>query len=159
MYQRILVPIDTSTTSHVVLEEVKRMVNGLHAKVCLVTVIDTSQFATSPDELFHELQLKEDQRLRDERREIIWRFLEDCVSDLRVPGIEVETKLVEKFGGKISNAILDEATHWGADLLIMGTHGREGLSHALMGSVAEGVIRHAQIPVLLVNVASDDEYG
>lgn len=43
-----------------------------------------------------------------------------------------------------------EAGAWGADLLVMGTHGRQGLSHLLLGSVAERVIRNAPCPVLVV---------
>ena len=46
--------------------------------------------------------------------------------------------------------LLKVADEWAADLIVMGTHGRTGLSHILMGSIAEHVVRHAKIPVLII---------
>jgi len=46
--------------------------------------------------------------------------------------------------------ILEEAVDVGANLIVMGTHGRSGLAHMLIGSVAEHVVRHSKIPVLTV---------
>ena len=65
-------------------------------------------------------------------------------------GVEVETKLVEDYNGRIGSVISEEAEKWLADLLVIGTHGRKGINHLLMGSVAEGVMRTANMPVLLV---------
>jgi nucleotide-binding universal stress UspA family protein len=65
-------------------------------------------------------------------------------------GIAVETKLVEDYSGRIGAVINKEAELWLADLLVVGTHGRKGLDHLLMGSVAEGVMRTASVPLLLV---------
>lgn len=47
-------------------------------------------------------------------------------------------------------AICEYASKHGADLIIVGTHGRTGISHVLIGSVAERVVRHAKVPVLTV---------
>jgi nucleotide-binding universal stress UspA family protein len=68
-------------------------------------------------------------------------------------GIDSETKLIEDYQGRIGAAISKEAGQWLADLLVVGTHGRRGLSHLLLGSVAEGVTRTAGMPVLLVRGA------
>lgn len=65
---------------------------------------------------------------------------------LRVP--KVRLQLVS--GESASEAILDQATRMKADLLVLGTHGRTGVAHALVGSVAEVVIRSAPCPVLVV---------
>ena len=51
---------------------------------------------------------------------------------------------------RVPDAIIDQATELGVDLIVIGTHGRTGLSHALMGSVGETVIREAPMPVLVV---------
>ena len=52
--------------------------------------------------------------------------------------------------GNPSEEILSSALSWSADLIVMGTHGRHGLKHLLMGSIAEDVLRHTPIPVLVV---------
>jgi nucleotide-binding universal stress UspA family protein len=57
---------------------------------------------------------------------------------------------VENLSGQIADVILNEARKWRADLLVMGTHGRRGFSHLLLGSTAEGVVRASAKPVLLV---------
>ena len=57
---------------------------------------------------------------------------------------------VEVLHGRTSTAIVDYAEHCGASLIVMGTHGRRGLAHAILGSVAEQVLRHAGCPVLVV---------
>jgi nucleotide-binding universal stress UspA family protein len=55
--------------------------------------------------------------------------------------------------GSPVDAILDRARQERADLIVMGTHGRTGLSRLLVGSVAEGVLRHAPCPVVVVPYA------
>ena len=57
---------------------------------------------------------------------------------------------MEKFGGRVADAIAEQAVLWKADLIVMGTHGRRGVNRALVGSDAEQVERHRPIPVLLV---------
>jgi len=52
--------------------------------------------------------------------------------------------------GKPSAEIVKAATEWPADLIVMGSHGRRGIERALLGSVAEAVLRHAPCPVLVV---------
>lgn len=76
------------------------------------------------------------------------------VEPLRAEGLRVETELVI---GSASNAILETAKRLGADLLVVGTHGRKGLSRLLLGSVAERLVRSATIPVLTVRHPGDDE--
>jgi nucleotide-binding universal stress UspA family protein len=52
--------------------------------------------------------------------------------------------------GSTAQGILDCSIEFGADLIVIGTHERSGLDRLLMGSVAEHVVRHAQVPVLVV---------
>ena len=67
-------------------------------------------------------------------------------------GIAVESGLIEidTLGHRIPEMIAADADAWPADLIVIGTHGRRGLSHLLLGSVAEGVMRVATKPVLLI---------
>ncbi len=71
-------------------------------------------------------------------------------------GILVETILVE---GNASQRILGVAEEQHCDLIILGTHGRTGLSRVLLGSVAEDVIRHSRIPVLTLKTPALLETG
>lgn len=72
----------------------------------------------------------------------------DALSDeIRKEGLPVETIFKE---GSPSIEIIRTAKEVGADLIVMGTHGRKGLSHVVMGSVAERVAREAPCPVFIV---------
>jgi universal stress protein A len=53
--------------------------------------------------------------------------------------------------GTAWNQIVEMAKSWNADMVVIGTHGRTGLKHALLGSTAERVVRHAACPVLVVH--------
>jgi nucleotide-binding universal stress UspA family protein len=66
---------------------------------------------------------------------------------LRVPGVEVDYRLIE---GEPVSTIVQVAREIGADLLVMGTHGRGGLLRVLLGSVAAGVLREAPCPVMTI---------
>ena len=58
--------------------------------------------------------------------------------------------MLEEIRRKFSKAIAKEARRWEADLIVMGTHGRIGVARLVLGSVAEGVVHIAPVPVLLV---------
>jgi len=75
------------------------------------------------------------------------RQLEAIAEPLRRAGFPVSTRALT---GDIADRILALATEIGADALVVGTHGRKGLSHLLLGSVAEKVIRGAPVPVVCV---------
>ena len=62
--------------------------------------------------------------------------------------IEVEEILEEK--RPVHHSIVEKAKELGDDVIVIGTHGRTGLAHVLLGSIAEHVIRHASCPVLVV---------
>jgi universal stress protein A len=77
---------------------------------------------------------------------------EEALERLRdlVPDSFKGTWDVEVSTGKTADAILRTAQDQNVDLIVMGTHGRTGLSHTLFGSVAEAVMHHAKCPVLMV---------
>jgi nucleotide-binding universal stress UspA family protein len=57
--------------------------------------------------------------------------------------------------GNPSREIIKTAGEWKADLIVLGTHGRSGISRVFLGSTAEGVVRHSPIPVLTVRAATE----
>jgi nucleotide-binding universal stress UspA family protein len=83
---------------------------------------------------------------RGQQEQAASRLAELC-HELRHQGITVETVVG---GGRTAEAILAEANRRGCDLIVMGTRGRRGLTSLVGGSVAEGVLRQATVPVLTV---------
>lgn len=143
-YQRILVPIDGSATSERALQEAVRLADG-QSRLRLVYVLeevfplDTEGYA-----FIDYSSLQEAVRLTGERA------LAQAAEKVRQSGKAVETALLEMKGERIASVIEGASRQWPADLIVIGTHGRSGLSRLLLGSVAEGVVRSASVPVLLV---------
>ena len=144
MYQRILVPVDNSATSRNALDEALRFAKNAKSLLRLVHVIDLAQFAWSANEFLDVPQLQT--ALKEGGQKI----LTESVDMVRAQGVDAETALLETWGGILAKAIVEDAQSWNADLIVMGTHGYGGLTHMLLGSVAEGVMRNTPVPVLLV---------
>jgi len=144
MYQRILVPIDGSETAERALQEAIKLVAG-KAQLRLVYVIEEAYPLDAEGYAFIDYAtLKEAVRLTGERA------LTQAAEKVRKAGMTPQTALLEASGERIASVIDGEALKWGADLIVIGTHGRSGLSRLLLGSVAENVLRAASVPVLLV---------
>jgi nucleotide-binding universal stress UspA family protein len=75
------------------------------------------------------------------------------VEALRATGFKADSRVVEK---EIRTGILDVATEWPANLIVLGSHGQKGLRKFLLGSVAEFVARHATCSVLVVRINAKD---
>lgn len=71
--------------------------------------------------------------------------LEELAEPLGARGLDVRAMALV---GEVSTAILQAVADTAADVVVMGTHGREGFSHLLLGSVAEKIVRHATVPVV-----------
>jgi universal stress protein A len=79
-------------------------------------------------------------------------YTEEAISQLRdlIPDGFTEIWDVEVMTGDPADAIVQAARDYDADLIVMATHGRTGLQHVLLGSVAEKVVRQAPCPVLTI---------
>lgn len=77
------------------------------------------------------------------------KLLETAQSAARANGVELQVELLDSVGGP-ADQIVAYAKKWGADLIVMGTHGRRGLRRLALGSDAEMVLRSAPVPVLFV---------
>jgi len=145
MYQRILVPIDGSPTSERGLVEAIALARLTGGTLCLVHVLDelifTTGFETGAIYMTDILPA-----LRQRGAQI----LETAKGRVAAAGVAVETVSAESFARRTSDVIVEQATEWRADLIVLGTHGRRGINRALLGSDAEQVLRMAPMPVLLV---------
>ncbi len=149
MYRRILVAVDGSDTSNLALQEAVRLAAEQQAALRLVHVVDETPVYMAVEAPYQVAQYQE--ALREGGKKV----LAACAAAARQGGREVETNLIiiENLGESVGDAIEKEAKDWSADLIVVGTHGRRGFRHLLLGSVAEGVIRVASKPVLLIRGA------
>jgi nucleotide-binding universal stress UspA family protein len=148
MYEKILVPIDGSETSKRGLKEAIRLAKEQGARLRCLYVVDEHILASASFAFPYVPNLIEN--LRESGKAI----LDEASRQAGESGVPVESSLRESGGRRISEAILDEARKWAASLIVMGTHGRRGLSHLALGSDAELVVRESPVPVLLVRAAS-----
>ena len=70
-------------------------------------------------------------------------------------GVRVDTVLLEGMKTRLCDAVAEQARAWGAELIVIGTHGRRGAGRVLLGSDAEQIVRTAPVPVLLVRAPHD----
>lgn len=136
--KKILIATDDGPTSEKVASNGFQLGQQLNAEIALISVVDTTDLTTedgvTPGELADIIKndFKKSQQM----------LIDKVFKDYKV------WTFVEK--GKPFESILKVAEEWEADLIVIGTHGRTGLLHLLMGSVAEKVIRHSTIPTLIV---------
>ena len=144
MYQHVLVPVDGSQTSDLALREAIKLIGAGKAGLRIVHVVE----AVMP---LLDVELLNVDELRRAVHDAGEKILARAEAAARKAGVSAKTTLIEaRAGARIANVIADEARAWPADLIVIGTHGRRGVDHLLLGSVAEGVIRIAPAPVLLI---------
>jgi nucleotide-binding universal stress UspA family protein len=137
--ERILVPVDFSDCSLDALEYAAVVAQQAKASLLLLHVLEPVSYGLDFT-LGHS-------RTREQVRETWTKRLEELAAPLRVRQVPVESQLR---GGLPADSILDSFQTLPCDLIVMGTHGRRGISHAFSGSVAEAVLRKALCPVLTV---------
>ena len=145
MFQRILVPVDGSEASNEALQTAISMAAQGAGQLRLVHVLDHTTYLTGYDPLGGSSgQLFG--AVRDSGLDV----LQQGTSLAQARGLQVDATLVERLGSRLGDAVAEEATACGADLIVLGTHGRSGPSRLLLGSGAEQIIRLAPVPVLVV---------
>jgi len=132
--ERILVPVDFSNSSRIALQYAAAFAREFSAQLTLLHVTETTPYERAMPEFRREIHDEAQARLRTLARE----QAEGGVT----PQCVVRT-------GRPWQQIVREAGGGGADVVVVGTHGRTGLKHVFLGSVAEQVVRHAPCPVLV----------
>jgi nucleotide-binding universal stress UspA family protein len=90
-----------------------------------------------------------------ERRRVVGEAaLKEAENIVKQNGLHSESVMLETAIDNTGELIVKQAVDWPADVIVMGTHGRRGLSRLVLGSNAEYVLRHAAVPVLLVRMQS-----
>lgn len=149
--KRILCSIDLSEHSERVVSWAMDIAREYACPVVLLSVIEDFFPYT---QLYKSLQDVGVAKAMDDVRAEMGRELERFAVAHREAGVSVETSVRT---GHPDREIVDAARESGADLIVIGSHGRTGVEHALLGSVAEKVLRKAHCPVLTVKQAPPTE--
>jgi len=141
MYKKILVPLDGSELAKNALEEAVKLAKCFGAEIILFQVVPFMPIYGSP-ELVTPLIVDEKQK------EVAEKYLTNVAEELEKKTLKV-TRMV-RTGQQVALEIIDYAKESGADLIVMCTHGRSGITRWMLGSVAQKVLVRAETPVLLI---------
>ncbi|QOF76141.1 universal stress protein [Variovorax sp. 38R] len=148
VYKHILVPLDGSPTADRGLLEAIRLASELKSELRLLHVINDfpMRMEISTISSFEAGLLQ--MRAYGES------VLSKALTQANAAGVQAQTVLREVTQGRVADIVTEEAGKAACDLIVMGTHGRRGLSRLALGSDADRVARSSPVPVLLVRGAS-----
>ena len=138
MYKKIIVPLDNSATDETILAHIRKLSQLTHAQLILVHVADG--FAAR---LQDQLNLADSQEIKEDQA-----YLDKVASDLQKDGFNVRAVLVH--GKEPADGILSVAKAEGCDLIAMATHGHQFIEDMILGSVADNLRHHTDIPILMI---------
>jgi nucleotide-binding universal stress UspA family protein len=150
--KKIIIGIDGSKHADHAAQYGFNMAHTFNAAVGLVNIVELTPMplatnadplmgaAMQPDVGLEEMDLMESQNILS--KAVIDGVIKKYAGDLKITHFS-------EFGNK-AEGIINCSNEFGADLIVIGTHSRTGLDRLLMGSVAEHVVRHAEVPVLVV---------
>lgn len=143
MYETILLPYDGSDGAAEVLHHAGEIAHWANATVQVLYVADTTRDSVTVVEgdTVDVLERKGEE------------IVEEAAEALETLGVSYNTDVVQ---GNPASTIVDYADRYDQDLIVMPTHGREGISRYLIGSVSEKVVRLSSVPVLTVRMQPDE---
>lgn len=149
---KILVPVDFSDCSRRALEHAAGLAEAVGATIEVLYVWEPPVYAM-PD-LAIDVPGEPSRNLRDYAQsqavEEMGVFLQRALGEAGAAKVQTTIE-----SGHVYRSIVDLAARDKVDLIVMGTHGRTGLPHIMLGSIAEKVVRHASCPVLTIRGGKD----
>jgi len=142
-FNRLMIAVDSSRHARAAAERGFELAWELNALVGLLYVVDTAKTIGDVDAgITHEDLIA-----------VLKQEADDALNELaaKFPTHTIERIVPE---GHPRVEILACAERWEADLVVIGTHGRTGLLHLVMGSTAEYIVRHSKVPVMVVPMVS-----
>ena len=139
-FKKILIAVNSSAFSLKAAKVGFSIANALEAEVALIYVVDRTKESVN----------METGPTREQSEMILLKEAQETIDQLI--NMYYGAKKVYKFTpeGFPREEILNVAKEWEADVIVMGTHGRSGLSHFLQGSLSEHIIKHACVPVIVI---------
>ena len=146
MYKTLVVPLDGSKLAECVLSHVDTLVKGCQVEniIFLRVVEPFSRLVAGDYQVFSQEQID---RINLEMMSQAKGYLQGLLERLRYNGIKTKWEVIP---GPAAESIAGYATKTNADLIIIATHGRSGLSRWVWGSVADRILRSSCVPVLMV---------
>ncbi|ENW04479.1 universal stress protein [Acinetobacter beijerinckii] len=142
-YQKILVAIDDSEISVNVIQQAAQLAKALNSEITVVEVMTLDPYLSEA-----YLRMGQSNELIERVRSYVQENLTKVEKKFEELGLTVATQVLEGFS--IHDEIIGAAQNLGADLIIMGSHGRTGFKKFILGSVAQKVLGESHIPVLVV---------
>jgi nucleotide-binding universal stress UspA family protein len=158
LYQRIMLPLDSSELAEAAIPHAESIALGQDAAMHLVHVVDRADLRApilrETLERIGNLEEPDRSAAVDAVREAATTYLEAVAERLRAAGVaEVTIAVIE---GNPYSEISAEAQRSGSDLVVIASHGRSGLGRALLGSVADHLIRNTPHAAVLVVPPGDE---
>jgi len=146
MFQRILVPTDGSESALAAHRLAIGIARKYDSTIVFMHALETVKLMSivSPFEVCANCQFATDAATR-----MAHQLLDSAVAEADAAGVLLASSFFTE--GRAVPSILETARKRESDLIVLGSHGRGGISGALLGTVAEGVLRHADVPVLLAH--------
>ena len=141
-FKKILVAVDNSVCAENAAKVAYDMATKFDAEIALLNVIEPTTAPVSPDYAITPVYLE----IYDNSEEHSHVLLEEMEKRI---GNGAKTTYLSTLD-TTAHGITHQAEEWGADLIVLGTHGRTGLAHFLLGNVSEHVARKSACPVLIV---------
>ncbi len=145
MFKQIMVPLDGSAFAESALATARVLAQKFESEITLCHVVHVTEYmAAESAELIVETR-----RMAIEHAQS---YINSLQNSLRSEGLTVHKQIIEQ--GRVTDALVGAANNGVTDLVVMTTHGRSGVRRWLLGSVAERMMRAADVPVLLVRDAA-----
>ena len=153
-FKKILITSDLSQDATTAYAYAAYLSRAFNSQLLLLSCIDTSIQFSSTGIGYLELPLMYNDASLEEIKNQVRTTLQEHVAE-HFPGLQVRHE-VREAPYEVQQSILNYIQEDGIDLVVMSSHGRSGIKRALLGSVAEYVVRHSQTPVLVVPVKQKD---
>jgi nucleotide-binding universal stress UspA family protein len=144
MYQKILAPLDGSNLSESILPIATGLVSGSAGATELILYTAVEPFRSQPFGFGPEWA----EKMKKEAEKVARTYLDQLAEKLRAE--DIKARVVVEHGDP-ANSIMDFVKKNGVDLIVMSTHGRSGISRLVFGSVADKIVHHSAVPVLITS--------
>jgi nucleotide-binding universal stress UspA family protein len=141
-FKQILVPYDASSYANHAFEKALEIAEKFESKITVLTVLGTDVESTTGISLERAIEIQ------DEQEDAATKILKDLEGLAKDKGVEFSFKVI--YEPSTYKGIVNFSKSNSINLIVMGSHGRSGIKKALLGSVASGIVEHANCPVLII---------